>query len=282
MAKRNTEWNQSKYMRFLKEGRGQGEGVNYKPWLITQDFPSKGVVTRVFSNKTNRMHHFFSNTQLMCFYLLDWDEKVIDIREHYPLLDLNGVIENAEDLRLDKFIDKKNSVPYVITTSFLITFLKEEKTKYAAFSIKYASELDKNTTQEKLEIERRYWKEKDIDWGIVTNKDINLVKAKNIEFLHLYTNPDFANVNGAENIIELAEGLYIRLQKDKDSIKNVIKKFDHDYNLELGTSLNLFKYLLGQRKVCVDMDKPISLKMTTEAIEFVDFNNKGARNELYS
>ena len=282
MAKRNTEWTLIKYKKYLKEGRGQGEGVDYKPWLITQDFPSMGTATRVFSNKTKRMHHFFSNIQLMYFFLLDWEQSVIDIREHYPLHDLNNIFGNDEDLRLDKFIDKKNNIPYIITTTFLITFLQEGKTKHTARSIKYASELEKKITQEKLEIERRYWQAKGVDWGVVTNKDINMVKAKNIEFMHTYIKLENRKSDELESVSELSEGLYMRLKQEKNSIINILKRFDSDYDLEQGSSLSIFKYLLTNRRICVDMGKPISLKMTSKAIEFPCHDYKGVDNEIYS
>ncbi len=179
MAKRSNNWDSNKLDRWIKEGRGQGEGENYKPWLTIQDFPSMGRVTRVFGWTTNRIHHFFSDTQLKYFYLLDWEERVIDIREHYPLIDLEVVLKNTSDLKLDKFIDKKTKEPYILTTTFLITLLNPDGQKsFAARSIKYASELSKKTTIEKLEIERRYWTDKGINWVIVTNKDINDTIAK--------------------------------------------------------------------------------------------------------
>ena len=166
MAKRSNNWDSNKLDRWIKEGRGQGEGENYKPWLTIQDFPSMGRVTRVFGWTTNRIHHFFSDTQLKYFYLLDWEERVIDIREHYPLIDLEVVLKNTSDLKLDKFIDKKTKEPYILTTTFLITLLNPDGQKsFAARSIKYASELSKKTTIEKLEIERRYWKSQGIDWA---------------------------------------------------------------------------------------------------------------------
>lgn len=59
MAKRGRTWTNSKYERYLKEGRGTGEGKEYKPWLRIQDFPSNGRATRVLGNKTNRIHHLF-------------------------------------------------------------------------------------------------------------------------------------------------------------------------------------------------------------------------------
>lgn len=33
MAKHCRQWNQSMYEKLLHEGRGQGEGANYKPWI---------------------------------------------------------------------------------------------------------------------------------------------------------------------------------------------------------------------------------------------------------
>lgn len=41
-----------------------------------------------------------------------------------------------------------------------------------------ASDLEKKKTLERLEIERRYWIAKGIDWGIVTQKEISNVFAK--------------------------------------------------------------------------------------------------------
>ena len=59
MAKRKNNWDANKLDRWIKEGRGQGEGENYKSWLTIQDFPSMGRATRVFGWTTNRIHHFF-------------------------------------------------------------------------------------------------------------------------------------------------------------------------------------------------------------------------------
>lgn len=54
MAKHRLNWSEEKYNRFIKEGRGQGIGKEYKPWLTVQDYPSLGRVSRVFGWKTGR------------------------------------------------------------------------------------------------------------------------------------------------------------------------------------------------------------------------------------
>ena len=86
MAKRLRSWNKNKFEQCLSIGKGLGEGSDYKPWITVQDFSSKGIVSRVYSHKTGRVHHFLSRNELYYFYILEWSDKVLDIREQYPLL----------------------------------------------------------------------------------------------------------------------------------------------------------------------------------------------------
>jgi len=44
MSQRNTGWYENKIQRYISEGSGKGE--NDKPWLIIQDVPSDGRVSR--------------------------------------------------------------------------------------------------------------------------------------------------------------------------------------------------------------------------------------------
>ncbi len=281
MAKRSNNWDSNKLNRWIKEGRGQGEGENYKPWLTIQDFPSMGRVTRIFGWTTNRIHHFFSDSQLKYFYLLDWEERVIDIREHYPLIDLEVVLEDTSGLRLDKFIDRKTKESYILTTTFLITLLNNDgQESYVARSIKYASELSKKSTIEKLEIERRYWKTQGIDWGIVTNKDINSVRAKNIEWVHSAMSADSNNGFSKAELNDLIDGLLYRFISNKYNIKNIISGFEKDYSLDAGTGLLLFKHLVADKRIILDMDKPINLSQTGKSFYIPEISDKGGNNDV--
>ncbi len=44
----------SNYEKRIKEGRGQGSGERYKPWITIQDVPSTGRATRLIGTKTYR------------------------------------------------------------------------------------------------------------------------------------------------------------------------------------------------------------------------------------
>ena len=73
MGRRKSRWSQSVQMRRLKEGRGIGEGAEYKPYITTHDFPSKGQVCRVRGETADRIHHLMSSLERDLFLILDYD-----------------------------------------------------------------------------------------------------------------------------------------------------------------------------------------------------------------
>jgi len=50
-----------------------------------------------------------------------------------------------------------------MTTDFVLTIKKDLATIYRARTVKYAADLIKARTLEKLEIERRYWQARGVD-----------------------------------------------------------------------------------------------------------------------
>jgi len=192
------DWKDSTIKRFLKEGRGVGEKALYKPWLQVQDISSKGRSSRIFSFKSQRVIHLLSDLQLYYYYLLEFDDRVLDLRESYPLLDFHEL-----DIRLDqgltsKMFNSKTNVPHIFTVSFLITKIdKNNNPFYEARVIKASSELEKKATFERLELVRRYFEKKKIDFGIVTEKEINKQMARNIGWaLTAYDLQDYPDIVG--------------------------------------------------------------------------------------
>ncbi len=63
MTKRLRRYSASTTNKRLKEGRGQGRGANYMPWLLIHDVPSKGLAWRRKGWKTERTHHLLSGLE---------------------------------------------------------------------------------------------------------------------------------------------------------------------------------------------------------------------------
>ena len=69
MARAKSYFSEVQIARRIKEGRGQGQGKNYMPWLTVQDVPSSGRSHRVYSHKTDRVHHLLSDLELAVFLI---------------------------------------------------------------------------------------------------------------------------------------------------------------------------------------------------------------------
>ena len=260
MAKHSRVWNQEVYKRYLHEGRGQGEGPVYIPWIRIQDFASKGVVSRVKGRKARRIHHLMSNNELAYFYLLDWSDNVLDIREQYPMLDLEYAMDMAAQAGIKYPKDNVSGYPYVMTSDFLITTKQGVKAR----TVKLSSELTNPRTVEKLEIERRYWASKNVDWKLVTENEISYRKAKNIEWL--YSAQDFNAAKDLHNTIESAVDMIIRLFNCHEfTIIQITEIVEGIFLLAEGLGLLLFKYLALNKIICLDIDSDISLNAKNAA-----------------
>ncbi|WP_232353991.1 TnsA endonuclease N-terminal domain-containing protein [[Bacillus] enclensis] len=264
MAKRRNTWTEDKIARYLKQGRGSGELYSYKPWLNNQDFPSEGRTHRLKGWKTNREHQLFSDIERNYFYILDWAENVIDIREQFPL-DRAKTLKIADKKQINHSIDKTNSTPIVMTTDFLITVKDKMGINFIARTIKPKEKLNDKRVIEKLEIERQYWEDEGVDWGIVSESDIPSNLTSNIEIIH-------HNFDIDEDDILLAETLYKDLVKQHGILLEALNSFDSNYGLETGSALSLFKYLLAKKIISLDMMQKINFRIDIGSLKFMSMD----------
>jgi len=256
MAKHSRLWNRNIYDEYLRQGKGQGAGSDYEAWIRIQDFASKGVVSRIKGRKTGRVHQLMSNNELAYFYHLDWSDDVLDIREQYPLLDLDSAVAIAAQIGVKYPADKISGFPYVLTTDFMVTTRQGLKAR----TIKMSAELNKKRVLEKLEIEKRYWDIHGIDWKIVTENEISYIKAKNIEWL--YSAQDFNATNESTEIIRATETMLNMFETSEQSVKTIAKIVEEKFLLAEGTGLHLFKYLTLNRKISFDLNETLDLNNT--------------------
>ena len=267
MAKYRRSWSRDTFKKYLKEGRGQGHGKEYMPWLTIHDFPSQGRSTRAPGWKTERVQHFLSDHEVRYFYLLEWSDSVTDIREQFPLIEYEIAQEIAKDMGIKYPIDDASGFPYILTTDFLISIFSNGKTIEIARTVKPAKDLESTRVIEKFELERRYWTAKGVDWGIVTEHEIPRVLAKNIEVIHPSYKLEATPEMDVPNLLLLARTLKERLRTANGSISGVTTKLDNDMNLSMGTSLLLFKHLVARKEILLDMSKRLDFTRSVKTIQ---------------
>jgi hypothetical protein len=69
------------------------------------------------------VHHFLSDHERRLFYLFEWSDIVVDIREQFPLLDLDKLMSIASDMGFKYPTDPVSGTPYVLTTDFNLATL---------------------------------------------------------------------------------------------------------------------------------------------------------------
>ena len=255
MARNRYDWTQTKFERYVKEGRGEGRGKDYKPWITIQDFPSIGRASRSPGWKSDRIHHLMSDWESRLFYLLEWSKEVQDIREQYPLLNLDLAMEIAKEMGIEYPRNSKSNTPYVLTTDFMLTVKQGNKLVQIARTFKTATDLKKKRAIEKLELEKRYWQKHNIDWAIVTKKEISKIFASNIQWIHPAYNWKLSEEQSDENCY-FHNILKERLRNNKSKISSITIALDKDMGLETGTSLSLFKYLVARKEIIINMFQP--------------------------
>jgi hypothetical protein len=242
---------EAKNQQWIKSGRGSGRGSEYKPWLTVRDLPSEGRSHRIFGCKSQRTHHLLSDLELAIFLLLEWHSEVVEIREQYPL-EREITSRLADDIGISH--PAISGVKQYMSSGFLVNTTDLERPKFV-LQAKYADALNDPRTIEKLEIERRYWVEKDVPWQIVTEKEIPSVVFKNINWLYPAKRDEILH----ETLIERAQFFTHHFQKKPNSLViDVCKTLDVAYELPPGESLKEIRQLLARRGFLFDLFTPIT------------------------
>lgn len=255
----NIETELRKIKALIKKGKGQGRGRDYQPWLQVRDVSSLGLSSRIKGWRSQRVHHFFSGIETDYFYCLEWSS-IIEVREQFPLLPLEETLAIAEECGVKHPTNPKTKVPIVMTTDFLITTASGLTATDHARTIKPASKLADRRVIEKLDLERRYWQRRNVDWGIVTEREIPKVLARNIHWVHgLHdladcglTHQQVQNVKRA-----LEPQLNIAPEESLPAINSICGACDDRLGLNPGDSLTVVRHLLARKIWRTDMQTPL-------------------------
>ncbi|MBP2241609.1 hypothetical protein J2Z40_002172 [Cytobacillus eiseniae] len=276
MARSRYTWTEEKIAKYFKEGRGNGELNNYLPWLTINDVPSSGRSHRPKGWKTKRKHQLLSDLELSYFYYLEWSNKVVDIREQFPL-DREDTLDISSQKNIPHPFEENTQTPIVMTTDFLATCRAGNEIFFIARSIKPSEELEDPRVCEKLEIERQYWEDKGVEWAIIDEKVMPEQFFKNLKYIHEY----YYLVSKDEEEMSLHFLDFLINQSNKHPERKLIdccKDFDSLYNLDDGSSIYYIRHLYARQYIVpVDMDKPIRPhKINLNGMSFTKggFNNQ--------
>ena len=251
MARRKYIIDERRAAKFHKEGRGQGSGASYKPWLTIHDVPSIGRSHRLLGISTGRIHHFLSDLEHDLFLLLDWQSNTVDLREQFPL-ELRATLDIADRLNIrHPRVVSTPAQAWIMTTDIVQDIRGTNGIETRAYAVKTASDLEKSNTLQKLEIEWHYWQDRGIPWKIITRAELPQRMIDNIAWIRDFSSSHGLQCRSLELIPHFLEEIVASPQL---SVGKFCFDADTRYNLPSGSSLALMRHLLATREVTCDME----------------------------
>jgi hypothetical protein len=267
MARRKLE-TFADFNRALKNKYGIGEGADYKPWLRVQDVKTeKAVRGQILGIKSKRTHHFLSSIETELFYLSEFSDSVIDIREQFPLLPINLSIKIAKSLDIKHPTHPISKEPIVMTTDFLLTRKINNVKVYEAFSVKPKEDSSDQRVIEKIEIERLWWELLGVKFHYYTGSQDTAIQSKNIKWATHSIRSDIPTFS--DNYI--SAGLQL-IPIGKVFIKDICNDFMKHLEIKPENALELLRSLIGYKYISVNLSSQLERDDIIEIYSKADFN----------
>jgi hypothetical protein len=271
---------QSDIDRHIEKGFGQGSHELYLPWLRVQDVPSHGRSRKVHGVKVDRLHHLLSDLEYGYLLVAEFSSEVLDIREQFPILPQSAVQSIAHALNIRYPVYPGTKVPFVMTTDFLLTIKQPDgSTRLAARTLKYTESLNPGKglerTLEKFEVERAYWSGREVDWSIVTEKDLPTALIQNLDWLrksanlqrHLQQRP----------LIESFLEEITRVREYQWPLDRVLRHIAGALFIPYADTKAMFMHLVWHKQILLDLTaERLSMKSTLPAVRVIRPSNNQA------
>lgn len=250
-------------------------GDAYEPLLRVQDVRSRGRKSR--PKYQGREMHLLSDLEVRAFRHFQWDPAVFGIEEQY-YLEVEETVRIANDAGARHPVEPGKNQPFEMSTDLVIYYRRDRDQRRIARSIKPSQELELGRAQtprehrhvagvlEKLEIERRYWAERNVHWALLTERELTEVRTRNIELLIDFKldsrRPDGFWQTTADRVCSaLVAG-------DGAQVVDLQRELNAEWAVEEADFTACLTHLCATRQLVFDMEKKFSLLRPVSDFEF--------------
>jgi hypothetical protein len=256
------------------------EKFGYRPWNTVRQSHTYGQGQEIFSPKTNRTHHLYSRGERLPFFALEHRPAIVDIYEQFPL-PITETLKLAEELNIwhpaayKERHEHGGIIPAKTMTSDFVVKIKlaDSTSRIKVFSFKYSSALDPERsmrqarrTQEKLDLEKKYWEDQGVEWILVTEQSFNPSYISNLEYLRdCYNYPENLDVSEAffNLIVRRLSELFI--SNPNMTVMQVLKLVSNEQCISLHECQSLFQKAVYENVLKLNINYPIVLFRSLQA-----------------
>lgn len=268
--------------RYVQDGRGQGWGMTYRPWLWLRrrnPSPVSNQVAGAMLPGLNRECCFLSRTEWLTSLLCYWIG-AIDVWEQYPLWpwphphglhalpktqhfeqrQSEGLLSIAKSAGIEHGVFFGTKVPYIATTDLAVIFQSEVGPRMAAIAVKASKALldaePADRMLARLELERRYHTALDNHFTTATENLFSKVFAGQLIWFSSAANLP-SGLADPLRIIEFS-AIFEEYSID-ESIERGISVATAKTGLSKSNGNFLFRYCAWRRIIDIDLTKPVEI-----------------------
>lgn len=238
----------------IRRGRGVGEGSSYKPWLDVRDVPSRGTSSIVQGTRVDRPHSLLSENETIYFYLIERKQGTADIREQWPILDIDRTLELCQIYGVHH--QYRASYPEPFTIDFLITTNLGGKRTYRAASVKTAEDARDPEVRVRLMIENVWCREQGIPWTLIDTSTFNKTLLANLRFMRAWFRHGYhPELGSVQQFSQQFAASYARNIPLKELIRHIANRLRKPEAL----ATDEFRYCVWADFIKISLTQPLAL-----------------------
>ena len=258
MTRLRYAFDEARVQLFLQEGRGQGWGSDYRPWLQIRNVPSLGRSHRPYGIKAKRVHHLLSDGEWKCFLKFEGSPDVTDIREQFPM-DRMKTFRLAQKLGVEhpRTLD---GTPYVITLDFLVTKTGPGGLQHIPYTFKYDPETLSPREQELMTITRAFWRERGMELQLIDQSFFDEHFTRNYHSVRGYHDISKLSFYDEVDVVGIKHAILDAVvQQSDDSLLQMCRWLAQAFQTTPLVAFQIAMHLVSVGDLRVDLGSPIGL-----------------------
>lgn len=236
----------------IRRGRGVGERLGYKPWLSIRDVPSMGTSSSVLGIKIRRPVHTLSELETTYFFLAERAPNVVDIREQWPILDVDRTLRLCSDLGVRH--NYRGAYPEPFTIDFLITEENEDGISFRAASIKTPKDANDSKIQQRLAVEYAWCQEHGIAWTLIDTTSFNKTVLSTLRYIRgWFQNHHEPNAQQADYFTQQFHSVY----RPNITLQSLLATMTKRLGIDESAANNTFLYCAWSSRLPISLQHPL-------------------------
>ena len=165
----------------IRRGLGIGSLTAYKPWRTINNSGIKGTAGCVHGIRVDRRYEILDQRARTYFYLLERMPEIVDIRESWPILDINDTVELC--CKFDVTHPKHDIYPEPICVEFLITENGPDGPRFRAAALSANPARMSARSQRLKQVAQNWCTDHGIEWSLVDTSKLDRTVIDSLRYL---------------------------------------------------------------------------------------------------